>query len=328
MRRSLLHELGERPLDLVRERCAQVSRRARSVRVVSERLDAYAAGLPCDEIAKSQPTLLPEVGGDEETLAAFVLSLGAINYGSGYFPHLRKRPGASGYRTIEAALCERFQSSGALSARELAVMEPETVARLLGQHPAREPVRELVQLYAASWRDLGALISQRHGGSFGAFVASAQGSGEALVLALLELPHYRDIARYGELDVPFLKRAQLSVADLAAALPLGLGRLRDLERLTIFADNLVPHVLRLDGVLELDAGLLARIEREELLPAGAAEEVELRAAAVHACELVVTRLRERAPTITAARLDCWLWARGAEPLYKARPRHRTRSTYY
>ena len=40
----------------------------------------------------------------------------------------------------------------------------------------------------------------------------------------------------------------------------------DLDRLTMFADNLVPHVLRLDGVLALrPRSSLARIEREELI---------------------------------------------------------------
>ncbi len=39
-------------------------------------------------------------------------------------------------------------------------------------------------------------------------------------------------------------------ADLAAAFRgQGPGRFRDLDRLTLFADNLVPHVLRREGVL-------------------------------------------------------------------------------
>ena len=312
----------------MRQRCAEVSRLARLVRIVPESLEAYAAALPREEIEKAGATSFPDVGGDEETLVAFVLTLDAINYGSGYFPHLKKRAGASGYRTIEAALREHFQASSPLSADDLAAMDAARVARLLGQDPAEQPIAELMRLYAESWRDLGELVGRRSRGSFCALVASAAGSGEALVRRLLEMPLYRDIAHYGGFDVPFLKRAQLTVADLALALPTSYGRFSDLPRLTIFADNLVPHVLRTDGVLQYAPDLISRIERAELIPSGCAEEVEIRACAVHAVELLVARLRERGSTATAARLDYWLWARGALPRYKARPRHRTRSTYY
>ena len=40
----------------------------------------------------------------------------AINFGSGWFPTLRKRAGLSGYNTIAAALSDRFRD-GAWSAR-------------------------------------------------------------------------------------------------------------------------------------------------------------------------------------------------------------------
>ena len=58
-------------------------------------------------------------------------------------------------------------------------------------------------------------------------------------------------------DRGFFKRAQLVPSDLALA---GMARFRDLDRLTIFADNLVPHVLRVDGVLVYDPRLAARID--------------------------------------------------------------------
>jgi Potential Queuosine, Q, salvage protein family len=77
-------------------------------------------------------------------------------------------------------------------------------------------------------------------------------------------------------------------------------------------------------VLELDDDLVARIEREELLEHDAPEEVEIRACAVHAVELLVAA---RGDT-TATALDNVLWHRGAGPRYKAVPRHRARTTDY
>ena len=107
-----------------------------------------------------------------------------------------------------------------------------------------------------------------------------------------------------------------------------LGRFRDLSELTIFADNLVPHVLRLDGVLRFEPALVARIEAGDLLASGSPEEVEIRACAVDAVEQITAMLRARNAPVHARDLDDWLWRRGAGPAHKARPRHRTRCPYY
>ena len=63
----------------------------------------------------------------------------------------------------------------------------------------------------------------------------------------------------------------------------------DIDRLTIFADNLVPHVLRLDGVLAT-ATSCAAIDAARAA-AGGEFEREVRACAVHACEALAARRR-------------------------------------
>lgn len=305
-----------------------MAERARFVQIDSDRIQRYAAALPIDEIRNAAAIDLPRLRPSPEALAAFVLTLDAINFGSGYFPHLRRRPGKSGYRTLEACLREHFEQAGPLGPAELRRMTAARCAELLGQSPDSPEIAELLDLYARSWRDLGTLVEQRYAGSFGRLVADAAGSAAALVRILLEMPLYRDISRYEDFQVPFLKRAQISVADLALVLPEGPGRFHDLDQLTAFADNLIPHVLRLDGVLHYDPELQARIEREELIPAGSPEEVEIRACAVHAVELLTAELERRSIPIAPRQLDAWLWERGGRPEYKARPRHRTRSPFY
>jgi hypothetical protein len=81
-------------------------------------------------------------------------------------------------------------------------------------------------------------------------------------------------------------------------------------------------VLRVDGVLRYAPELAAHIDAERLLPPGDAER-EIRACALHACELIAARTG-----IPPRVLDVALWNRGQEPRYKALPRHRTRSVYY
>jgi hypothetical protein len=91
----------------------------------------------------------------------------------------------------------------------------------------------------------------------------------------------------------------------------------------------VPHVLRLDGVLVYEPALAARIDAEALIAAGSTEEIEIRAGALHAVELLVAGLRSRGHDATAMGLDYVLWNRGQRPEYKrAKPRHRTRTVFY
>ena len=278
------------------------------MRVLEAAIEPYARTLPSD----SPPA--PDLGGgDLERRAAFSLTLNAINFGSGWFPTLRKAPGMSGFRTVEAGV----RAHGPWTADALAAMSREEIAGAVGQ----DPEHELMGHFAAHLRELGERVRDEHGGSFLALARSGDGSAVALATALGSWPTWRDVSTYAGEDVPFFKRAQIAAADLALA---GIAPADDIGELTLFADNLVPHVLRLDGVLAFDPGLVARIEGGQLLEHGSPEEVEIRACAVHAVELLV---RAHGAT-TAAAVDGQLWHRGAGARYKALPRPRIRTTAY
>jgi hypothetical protein len=234
-----------------------------------------------------------------------MLILDTINFGSGWFPTLRKRPGCAGYFTVAWGLADFFRSGRRWSNAGLRSLSASEVADVLGQDSGHE----LMGLYAEALRSLGGFLGER---SALQLVSEAGGSAERLASTLASGMPFFD-------DVGFWKRAQITPNDLALA---GVASFEDLDRLTIFADNLVPHVLRVDGVLRYDAGLAARIDAGELLAPGA-EEREIRACAVHACELIAARLGTP-PRV----LDTWLWNRGQAPEYKAIPRHRTRTVYY
>jgi putative queuosine salvage protein len=244
--------------------------------------------------------------------------LDAINFRSGWFPTLRKRPGRSGYFTIAAGLSERFEAHGPWTAEELTSIDATELAAVLGQ----DPDHELMELFARSLRDLGAHIARDHSGRFAAVVDSTSGSAAKFVTTLARWRCFEDTSEYEGISVPFFKRAQIAAGDVSLA---GVAGFDDLERLTMFANNLVPHVLRLDGVLVFAPTLVERIERGELIEHGSPEEVEIRACAVHVVELIVAAHPGR---VTAATIDRLLWNRGQQATYKARPRHRTRCTAY
>ena len=318
--------------DDIRATCAAVAREARFVRIDESRIDGYARSLPLSELR--QPSIHPDRHylGRGEATAAFFVTLDAINFGSGYFPHLRKRPGMSGYFTIASCLTDHFSRHGPMGAEQLARVTPDDCARIFEQPTPDDAISELLTLFARALNDLGQYLLDQFDGSFTRLIESAHHSALQLIGLLAQMPLFNDVQRYrGGREVPFYKRAQLTAADLSLALGgEGLGRFDDLDQLTIFADNLVPHVLRIDGILRYDPDLAARIDREELIPAGSEEEVELRAEAVHASELVVRALNGAGHTsVTAMSIDYLLWHRGQNPAYKqAKPRHRTRTTFY
>ncbi len=312
----------------LREACAEVSRRARFVRIDREALERRAAAFAAER--PELPALIPphEALGSAHATMAYVVTMDAINFGSGWFPVLRKRLGCSGYLTIATALRERFLARGPWSAAELAELRAEDCAEVFGQTASGE-AGELMELFATALRDLGVFLETRCAGRFEGLVESADGSAERMVTLLAEMPLFRDVSRYEELELPFYKRAQITCSDLAEAFgESGPGAFRDLGELTLFADNLVPHVLRMDGVLVYAPDLERRIEGEELIPHGSPEEVEIRAVALHAVEALVAACRERGWPTTAHRLDHLLWTRGQSPEIKAVPRHRTRCTFY
>ena len=212
-----------------------------------------------------------------------MLVLDSINFGSGWFPTLRKRPGMSGYFTVASALTDFWRASGGWSVDELRALKAVDVAEVLGQ----ERGHELMTLYADALRSLGASSAAagarpRRGG--GAAPRAARG------MLAAGMPFFDDAG--------FWKRAQIVPNDLALA---GVAEFHDLDRLTIFADNLVPHVLRVDGVLVYDPAW--RLASTRASCCRRARRQEIRACAVHACELLSRAARRAAAPARRGALD-------------------------
>jgi hypothetical protein len=296
--------------DEVRTSCALIAGRATAVRIDDDALARVAAGA-WDVV---EPALDPHahlVEGEPEDVAMAMLISDTVNFGSGWFPTLRKRidPATgrpvSGSITVAWALTEHHRAHGVWTTPQLRTMRADSLAALLGQSPDHE----LMSLYAQALRSLGDFLGGR---SALELVGEAEGSAVALATSLAQaMPLFADRG--------FYKRAQIVANDLALA---GVATFTDLDDLTIFADNLVPHVLRCEGVLVYDEPLAAHIDAGHLLAPGAWEQ-EIRAGAVHACEQLAPALG-----VPPRVLDTWLWNRGQGAEFKRRPRHRCRCVFY
>ena len=99
-------------------------------------------------------------------------------------------------------------------------------------------------------------------------------------------------------------------------------------------------MLRQHGIVECSAELSDAIDNDIPLLKGSENEVQLRASALVACELLVialnaTQSKEDSPALgsnfvlTSAKLCNWLWGwLGKTPAGKAFPRHATPSTLF
>jgi hypothetical protein len=285
--------VASRPVDLcdeVRHACAAIAASARWVRI-----DPSAAIEPGGRAGLDPQLHLLDA--DPEAVARYVLILDAINFGSGWFAEL-----GTDTDSLTRGLTAHARAAGPWTAAELRGLDAGDVA-VLGLDPAHQ----LTRLYAEGLRQLGGWLGART-----ALEAVGAGSAAALARSLASMPFYADTG--------FYKRAQITANDLVLA---SVASYPDVDRLTAFADNLIPHVLRVDGMLAYAPELAARVDTGEELAAGSPEEVEIRACAVHACELLASRW-DVAPRV----VDNWLWNRGKDARYRERPAHVTKTVFY
>lgn len=315
--------------DDIRRACARVADMAADVSINHRRLEATAQRMPADQI--TSPDIDDELHWTDRgtQTVAYVVILDAVNFGSGYFENLRPVDGRQEYELVAGTLRDRFENHGPISAAELAEFKPSDCARLFGQTLDEPDPRELMTLFAQSLRQLGRFVIRRFDGDFTALVAQADHRASRLVELLGSMPMYRDVSSYADLQVPLYKRAQITVADLHLSLGgRGLGQFEDIDELTMFADNQVPHVLRCQGVLEYSESLADLVDSGQLLPEGSRPEIEIRACAVHAVERITEVIAGRGIETTPMYLDQYLWGLGETPRYRRRPRHRTKTTAY
>ena len=171
----------------VREHCAAIAGSARHVSIDLDAADRIEPG--------SEPVLDPErhyLEGSHEDVASYLLTLDAINFGSGWFPTLRKRPGSSGYHTVAWSLAERFREAGPWTPGELTALDAADVADVLGQ----DRRHELMALYADALQSLGRFLTGR------SVAELLDGSAAQLAETLAAGMPFFD-------DVGFWKRAQI-----------------------------------------------------------------------------------------------------------------------
>lgn len=312
----------------IRQSCEFVARHSRWVEIDYSRLDDFEKLLELDaQIPLGHTEEHHLLGYGNETISFFLL-LDSINFGSGYFPQIKKTSGMSGYFSIAKKLKEWILREGIPSATRLQTLTAKDCCRIFDQLDENKHADELMALFSLALNHLGAWLHKKWDGDYVAVFRHHDFASE-VIASVVDMPFYRDTAYYNGLDVPFYKRAQILIQDVRLADPFNPALdFEDIDQLTPFADNVLPYVLKSDGVLKYDNWLAERVERGELIGSGSTEEVEIRACTIHAIDQLNSSIAKRKP-ITMRELDFHIWNRGQKLKSQVSDfRHRTRCVYY
>jgi hypothetical protein len=175
----------------------------------------------------------------------------------------------------------------------------------------------MIEEKAEVLRGVGKALAEKYDGHFYNFIASCPpllyDNGKGLVERLVaEFPRYDDVSEFEGHEVKFYKLAQLGFWGLYASLGrTGDFKLEDPQKLTAFADYIVPVALRLMRITSYSPDLEHKIDSYELIPHDSREEIEIRAHTIYATALLreeINKLRPADMQIIIPQVDARLWS--------------------
>lgn len=182
--------------------------------------------------------------------------------------------------------------------------------------------------------EAGEVQAAKYGGRFYNFIRSCPprlyDQGKGLVERLsAEFPRYNDVSLYDGHEVKFYKLAQLGFWQIYSGLKAtGAFRLEDPQKMTAFADYIVPVALRLMGMTSYSPALEQAINTYQLIPRDSRQEIEIRAHCLYATALLadeINKLRPPEQQVIIPQIDARLWTHYHTTSW---PHHLTKTIMY
>jgi Queuosine salvage protein len=186
----------------------------------------------------------------------------------------------------------------------------------------------------ALFHQVGAVLAAKYKGRYYNFIQSCSprlyDHGNGLVERLAaEFPRYNDVSPFEGHEIKFYKLTQLGYWQIYAGLgPKGSFRLEDPQKMTAFADYIVPVALRLMGMTSYSPELEHAINTYQMIPRDSRQEIEIRAHCLYATALLadeINKLRPPAQQIIIPQIDARLWTHYHTTEW---PHHLTRTIMY
>jgi hypothetical protein len=184
------------------------------------------------------------------------------------------------------------------------------------------------------WRQVGGVLQANYGGRFHKFIQSCPpklyDGGNGLVERMAkEFPRFNDVSPYDGHEIKIYKLAQLGLWFLYTTLhQAGHFHLDDVDKMTTFADYIVPVALRLLRITSYSPELEHAIDTYQLVPRNSTQEVEIRAHSVYSTALLreeINKIRPVDKQIIIPQIDARLWLQYHTTFW---PHHLTRTIMY
>jgi len=163
---------------------------------------------------------------------------------------------------------------------------------------------------------VGNVLAEKYEGHFHKFVHSCSprlyDNGKGLIDRIVaEFPRFRDVSVLDGHEIKFYKLAQLGIWMLYATLHKGgKFRLDDLQKMTAFADYIVPVALRLHGITTYSDKLEKAINFHQIIPRDSRWEIEIRAHCIYATAVLteeINKLRAPMRQVIIPQVDARFW---------------------
>jgi hypothetical protein len=181
---------------------------------------------------------------------------------------------------------------------------------------------------------VGKVLAQKYEGRFHNFVKACSpklyDNGNGLIERLVaEFPRFNDVSQLDGHEIKFYKLAQLGIWMLYATLHASAKfRLDDPQKMTAFADYIVPVALRLHGITSYSDRLEKAINSHQLIPRDFRWEIEIRAHCLYATALLteeINKLRPANMQVIIPQMDARFWTHFHTTTW---PHHLTQTIMY
>ena len=334
--------VGRRPQILsgspVLESVLPVIDQSRDVQTVREKIVEVASWMAFEELPVPDYVLPLGLGeGDPGETIDFILTTSCIDTAfTDFTNHIKFEVEYAGKRWSDSdalfACMKRALDAGTpiLDGSFLAGIQRSDMEKIFAANIELPMLDEKTEI----WRQVGTTLVAKYGGRFRNFVKACSprlyDSGKGLVERLAaEFPRFNDVSPYEGSVVKFYKLPQLAIWFLYCSLGKnGKFRIDDLDKMTAFADYIVPLALRLHGIISYSSALEQAINTHQMIERDRAWEIEIRAHCIYATALLaeeINKLREPGQKILVPQIDARLWTHFHTTSW---PHHLTKTIMY
>lgn len=321
----------------VLESLRPVIERSKFVRTNIPKIVEHAGWMAYEQLPLPEFALPFGIGQNPEEAIDFTMVSGLINFAfTDFASRVKFEVDFAGKHWSDSeamfACLKRASEEGVpiLDGKYLAGVTRADLARIFRGNIEMPMLEERVEIL----RSAGRVLVERFDGHFHGYFRSGSrrlyDNGQGMVERLIaDFPRFQDVSLYNGHEVKLYKLVQLAIWILYCSLRSSGGfRVDDLDKMTAFADYIVPVALRVMGILRYAPSLENAIATGKMIPRDSGEEIEIRAHTLFATALLREEVNKRRPPdnqVIIPQIDARLWTHFHTTHW---PHHLTRTIMY